>query len=72
MFDFTQVIEFAKAEPGHGLLQSVLLFMIWWQSKGLRKEIVALRDGMTETKSIIEKRFINIENRIVFLETRGK
>lgn len=71
LFDFSSVIEFAKAEPGHGLLQSVLLFMIWLQSKGLRKEVANLVTSMTEFKMSVEKRFEKIEGRVTQLEIKG-
>lgn len=72
MFDFSSVIEFIKIEPGHGILQSVLLFMIWIQGKGLRKEIGMIKDALAETKSVIDKRFEKIEWRITAIENRGK
>lgn len=72
MFDFSQVLDFMRLGQGHGLIQSVLLFMIWWQGKGLRKELVTLRDSFSEAKSNTDKRFEHIEGRITVLETRGK
>lgn len=70
MFEFSQIIDFAKLAPGHAFVQSVLLFMIWWQSKGLRKEIASLRDSFSETKSTIDKRFDGVENRLSLLEKK--
>ena len=68
MFDFSQILEFVKFEPGHGLLQSALLFMIWLQSRGLRKELVELRVMLGDVKSHVEKRFELVERRITILE----
>lgn len=68
MFDMGSLLDLMKMEPGHGFLQSVLLFMIWWQSKGLRKEIVSLKDSFHEAKSQNDKRFDVIEHRITILE----
>ena len=67
MFDFSWITEFIRLEPGHGLLQSVLLFMIWLQSRGLRKEMMGLKDGLAEAKFIIDKKFDIIEGRLSVL-----
>ncbi len=72
MFDVTQVLEFMKAEPGHGLVQSLLLFMIWISSRGLRKELIELKTSLLEFKIHNEDRFKHIEDRITKLEiTKG-
>lgn len=72
MFDFTSIIDLAKIEPGHGLLQSGLLFLIWLSSRGLRKDIISLRDSVEAQKTTIEHRFEKVEGRITALEqTRG-
>lgn len=71
MFDFNQIMEFMKIEPGHGLLQSVLLFMIWWQGKGFRQDLKHLKDGLGEAKIHMDKRFEKIEERLMFLEEKS-
>lgn len=68
MFDFSSIIELMKVEPGHGLLQSVLLFMIWIQSRGVRKELEGLRKAFIDSKQVTEQRFVGIENRLLVLE----
>lgn len=68
MFDYTSIIELAKIEPGHGLLQSALLFMIWLSSRGLRKEIASLSHSLEVQKTSIEHRFERVEGRITVLE----
>ena len=70
MFDFSQFVTFAKIEPGHGALQSILLFMIWWQGRGLRKELSSFRESVAQTLSAIDKRFENLEIRITVLEKK--
>lgn len=70
MFDFSAILDFIKLEPGHGLMQTVLLFMIWLQSKGLRREIASLRDGLAEARSTMDKRFEKIEWRITVIENK--
>jgi hypothetical protein len=68
MLDFGQLMEFMKIEPGHGLLQSVLLFMIWWQSRGFRQDLKMLKEALGEAKIHMDKRFEKIEERLMFLE----
>ncbi len=73
MFDFSQVLTLLKVEPGHGLLQSFLLFMIWMSSRGIKKEMAADRKLHAETKVTHETRFDKIEGRITALESvRGE
>lgn len=57
MFDFSQVIDFAKVDPGHGLIQCLLLSMIWYQSKEIRKVLEKTKE-----------RLDNIEDRVIVLE----
>ena len=68
MFDFQSIIELMRLEPGHGLIQSVLLLMIWWQSKSLKQEMTFLRQLIGEVKLNLEKRFESIETRVLQLE----
>jgi hypothetical protein len=73
MFDFVQIIELLKVEPGHGLIQSFLLLMIWMSSRGVKKEIGQLKEGLEGMKIHHEVRFEKIEGRITVLETaKGK
>lgn len=71
MFDFSQIVELMRAEPGHGLLQSVLLFMIWLTSRSLKKELVSLKDSLSDMKIHNEVRFEKIEGRLTTLESKG-
>jgi hypothetical protein len=68
MFDFSQILELAKLEPGHGLVQSILLFMIWLQSRGLRQDVASLKDAITVQRNNNEVRFQKIEGRLTILE----
>ena len=68
MFDLQSIIDVMKVEPGHGLIQSVLLLMIWWQSKSLKQEMTFLRQLIGEVKLNLEKRFESIEDRVLKLE----
>jgi hypothetical protein len=65
MFDLSQILELVKLEPGHNLVQSFLLFMIWMSSRGLRREI-------RKDLSAQQKRIDNHEGRIIVLETKEK
>jgi hypothetical protein len=78
MFEFDQILQFLKVEPGHGLLQSVLLLMIWLTSRGLRKDMKDIRDDLGQAKSLTNKRFEehdkkleDHEGRITNLEKSG-
>lgn len=71
MFEFSQLLELLKVEPGHGLVQSLLLFMIWITSRGLKKELVGLRDSLTDMKIHHEVRFEQIETRVQTLERKA-
>jgi len=72
MFEFDQIIELLKVEPGHGMTQSVLLFMIWWSSRGVKKEIASLKKVLDAVQAVYETRFSKIEGRISALEaTKG-
>ena len=68
MFDLSLITELLKVEPGHGFVQSILLAMIWWSSRGVRKEIRSLHDGFDLKKVEDEMRFVKIEGRISVLE----
>jgi len=70
MFSLDWIQRMMEIEPGHGLLQSILLFMIWLQSKGLRDEIRALRKIFAEAQLAIGERFKNLEVRVTNLETK--
>ncbi len=71
MFEVSQVLELMKVEPGSGLVQSILLFMIWWSSREIKKAIASLgtRIDISDIKN--ETRFVKIENRITDLESKG-
>jgi len=68
MFDWSSVVELMKIEPGHGLVQSVLLFMIWIQSRGVRLAIKKLEEALSSDKASNEIRFQKIENRLTIVE----
>lgn len=73
MFDFDQILQLFKLEPGHNLVQSFLLFMIWMQSWGVKKQLKSLQESLEQAKSSMEIRFQKIEGRMTVLEQlRGK
>jgi hypothetical protein len=68
MFDLAQIMELLKVEPGHGLVQSFLLLMIWISSRGVKKEVSSMKEGLSDMKMHHEFRFEKIEERITTLE----
>ncbi len=59
MFDISQVLEFAKMDHSlSGLVNTALLAMIYWSSRGLRRDM--------------KKKFDNHEQRIKVLESINK
>lgn len=70
MFDLETIGELLKVEPGHGLIQSVLLFMIWLSSRNIKLELRSLKDALTQFKERSEARFAKIETRVEILETK--
>lgn len=71
MFDFSQVIELMKDGSGHSLVQSFLLFMIWLTSRSLKKELVSLKESLSDMKVHNEIRFEKIEGRLTIIEAKG-
>ncbi len=39
MFDFSDILELLKTEPGHNFLSSFILLGIWLESRKLRKQL---------------------------------
>lgn len=72
MFDFSQIFDLLKIESGHGLTQSLLLFMIWMSSRGVKKELIELKNSLFEHKIQIDTRFEKIEVRLNKLEFKGE
>lgn len=66
------IVELLNNEPGHGLLQTVLLAMIWWSARGVKTEIIHLKDSFSTHKLHNEERFGSIETRLTKLETETK
>lgn len=71
LFDLSQIGEFIRLEPGHGLVQSLLLFMIWLNSRGVKKELITLTERLLDMKAHHEERFSKVEDRLTILEKRG-
>lgn len=67
MFDLGQVFELMRIEPG---LQTVLLFMIWWQSRGLRKDVASLHEYFNQASSVTDTKFKEINLRLILLEEK--
>lgn len=48
-------------EPGSGLAQTILLFLIWINSRGLKKELISLKEALTKMEISHEIRIGNLE-----------
>lgn len=70
MFDLSQLFDFVKVDPDHGILQSILLFMIWWQSRRLREDIASLKMSFTKQRTDYEVKFREVETRIDVLKAK--
>lgn len=72
MFDLPldQLMMLIKTEPGSGFAQSILLFMIWLNARGLKKEMRELKEGLTKLEVGHEVRLSNIENKIGTIDQR--
>lgn len=68
MFDFGQIAEFFRLN-GHGYVQSGLLFMIWWTSRGIRRDLFDYKTKTDSKLEIHEKKLNDHEVRIIRLET---
>lgn len=68
MIDINQVFEYVKWDQ-HGLLQTLLLFMIWWTSRGIRKDLHDYKQTTNTRLEINEERINDHEGRISTLET---
>lgn len=71
IIDLGQIFEFLRAEPGHGLLQSFLLFMIWLNSRGVKREVMSLGDRLSDLRSSNEFRLDRLEKRLTIVETHS-
>lgn len=70
MFELSQIWALLQIEPGAGLLQSVILFGIWWNSRAIKKGIFDLGTRMNKTDQKNEARFVAIEGRLTKLEPK--
>lgn len=70
LFDLSQIFNFWKSDPSHGLLQSLILLGIWATARGVQKQLVVLGHRLDEINNQNEKRFEKIEVRLTFLETK--
>lgn len=68
MVELSHIMQLLQIEPGSGLLQSALLFMIYWSSHGIRKDIKSLLLRMV----VNENRINQLDERVVKLETKEK
>lgn len=55
------ILALMNNEPGSGMAQTVLLALIWWNSRGLKKEIIALRGAVTHLEITHETRIAKLE-----------
>jgi hypothetical protein len=70
MIEFSQVLDLMKVEPGHGLVQCLLLLMIWFSARGIKKEIVSLKDSLRNIKDETEDKITDHEKRIRLIENK--
>lgn len=71
LIDLHQMIELMSVEPGHGFVQCVLLFMIWLNSRGLKKEVITLGERLSDMRANHEIRLDKIERQLTLLENHG-
>ena len=69
LFDLEKIISYGHSESG--TFQCILLFMIWFNSRGIKKEIVNLSSLFNAHKAEDESRFQKLENRVILLEPKG-
>ena len=67
---FEHILSLLKTEPGSGLAQTILLFLLWLNSKGLKKELIALKDALTRLEVGHEVRIVNLENENKHIDQR--
>lgn len=67
---FEHILSLLKTEPGSGLAQTVLLLMLWLNTRGLKKELVAFKDALTKLEVGYEVRLTNIENENKHMDQR--
>ena len=68
MFDFNSIMELLRVEPGHGLIQSVILLGIWWQAKGVKQEVANLASSLNQIKLDTDTKFKQHDTRLEKLE----
>jgi len=69
-FELRALLDFMRLD-GHSYLQSVLLFMIWWTARGIKKDLSDYK-FVTDTKlEFHEKKLNDHETRMVRLETKN-
>jgi hypothetical protein len=67
---FEHILTLLKTEPGSGLAQTVLLLLIWLNSRGLKKELVLLKEALTRLEIGHEVRIVNLENENKHIDQR--
>jgi hypothetical protein len=70
-----QLIGLVKAEPGSGMVQSILLFLIWINARGLKKELRSLKNAITGLEvghgirlGTLEEKVNTIDERLILVE----
>lgn len=65
------LLELLKFEPGSGMVQSILLLLIWLNIRSLKKILSKLEEDHEVRLGKLETRSENHEGRLVHLEPRG-
>jgi len=71
MFDFNSILDLLKVEPGHGLVQSVILLGIWLQARGVKQEISKLASSLDRVRLDTDEKIHQHEIRLTKLEHIG-
>lgn len=73
MFDIIpldQLLDLLKSESGHGIVNSLLLFLILLRSGGIKKEISSLKEALTHLDIKNEVRIGHLEHDFKSLDLR--
>lgn len=69
--DLHNLVGILSDEQGHGAIQTILLAMIWWSARGVKKELGEIKKSFSHHEIHDDGRFGSIEKRLTKLETKG-
>jgi len=72
VFDFNSIMDLLKVEPGHGLIQSVILLGIWLQARGVKQEISKLASSLDKVRLDTDEKLQQHDIRLTKLEIVGE